>query len=154
VNRARLTNLLSRPRRVATTATRLHARVLRATRGRVVDRNLIAPRQRVLALTTTGRRSGASRSTALGYVNDGDNVVVVASNAGLDRTPAWWLNLQQDPSAEIDLRGERRPVTARRASAEEQERVWPRVLEQFRGFEAYDRYTEREVPLVVLERRY
>jgi deazaflavin-dependent oxidoreductase (nitroreductase family) len=80
-------------------------------------------------------------------------VVVVASNAGLDRPPAWWLNLKANPNAEIDLRGERRLVRARRASPREQERLWPRVTEQFKGFESYDRYTDREMPLVVLDRR-
>lgn len=152
MDRARLTNLLSRPRRVAVRATDLHARLLRGTRGRLRARNPVAPRQPVLALTTTGRRSGRRRSTALGYVEDGDDVVVVASNAGLDRPPAWWLNLQEDPCAEIDLGGERRVVRARRAGSEESERLWPRVLEQFRGFERYNEYTQRDIPLVVLER--
>ena len=88
----------------------------------------------------------------LGFVEHGDDVAVVASNAGLDRPPAWWLNLQEDPRAEIDLRGERRIVRARRAEGEESERIWCRVLEQFRGFESYDEYTQREISLVVLER--
>ena len=116
-------------------------------------RNPIAPRQRVLALTTRGRRSGTERSTAVGYLEDGDLVVVVASNAGLDRPPAWWLNLKEDPHAEVDLHGERRTVEARLATDEERERLWPRVLEQFEGFADYDGYTQREIPLVVLEHR-
>ena len=150
---ARLTNLLSRPRALATRATRLHARVLRATRGRVGSRNPIAPRQRVLALTTRGRRSGEERSTAVGFLEDGDDLVLVASNAGLDRPPAWWLNLREHPEAEVDLGGERRAVRAREATDAERERLWPRVLEQFEGFESYSRYTQRQIPLVVLERR-
>jgi len=150
---ARLTNLLSRPRALSTRATRLHARVLRATRGRVGARNPIAPRQRVLALTTRGRRSGARRSTAVGYLEDGDRTVLVASNAGLDRPPAWWLNLREHPEAEIDVGGDRRAVLARAATQEERERLWPRVLAQFEGFDSYEAFTEREIPLVVLERR-
>jgi F420H(2)-dependent quinone reductase len=150
---ARLTNLLSRPRALATRATRLHARLLRATRGRVGARNPIAPRQRVLALTTLGRRSGEERSTAVGYLEDADRIVLVASNAGLDRPPAWWLNLREHPEAEVHLAGERRAVRAREASEEERKRLWPRVLEQFGGFESYDGYARREIPLVVLERR-
>jgi F420H(2)-dependent quinone reductase len=150
---ARVTNLLSRPRALATRATRLHARVLRATRGRVGARNPIAPRQHVLALTTRGRRSGEERSTAIGYLEDGDRIVLVASNAGLDRPPAWWLNLREHPEADVDLGGERRAVRAREASAEERERLWPRVLEQFEGFDSYADYTQREIPLLVLERR-
>ncbi len=106
----------------------------------------------MLALTTTGRRSGARRSTAIGYLEDGDDIVLVASNAGLDRPPAWWLNLRENPSAEVDLGGERRAVSAREASDEERERLWPRLLEQFEGFESYASYTRREIPIVVLER--
>jgi F420H(2)-dependent quinone reductase len=151
--RARLTNLLMRPRRLAALATRVHAWILRRTRGRLGSRNLIAPRQRVLALTTTGRKSGRRRSAPMGYLRDGDNVVVVASNAGLDRAPTWWLNLEADPDAEIDLAGERREVRARQASEEEWERIWPRVLDQFKGFDDYRSYTERDIPLVVLEPR-
>ena len=150
---ARLTNLLSRPRALATRATHLHARVLRATRGRVGARNPIAPRQRVLALTTRGRRSGEERSTAVGYLEDGDRIVLVASNAGLDRLPAWWLNLREHPDAEVDLGRERRAVRARTATDEERERLWPRVLEQFEGFDSYASYTQRKIPLVMLERR-
>jgi F420H(2)-dependent quinone reductase len=151
--RARLTNLLMRPRRLAALFTRAHAWMLRRTRGRLGSRNLIAPRQRVLALTTTGRKSGRRRSAPMGYLRDGDNVVVVASNAGLDRAPTWWLNLEADPDAEIDIAGERREVRARRASGEEWERIWPKVLEQFKGFDDYRSYTERDIPLVVLEPR-
>jgi deazaflavin-dependent oxidoreductase (nitroreductase family) len=150
---ARLTNLLSRPRALATRATRLHARVLRATRGRVGSRNPFAPRQRVLALTTHGRKSRVERSTAVGYLEDGGRLVLVASNAGLDRAPAWWLNLRERPEAEVDLGGERRAVRARIANHEEHERLWPRVLEQFEGFDEYAGYTQREIPLVVLEPR-
>ena len=150
---ARLTNLLSRPRALATRATRLHARVLRATRGRVGSRNPFAPRQRVLALTTHGRKSRVERSTAVGYLEDGERILLVASNAGLDRPPAWWLNLREHPEAEVDLGGERRAVRARIANHEEHERLWPRVLEQFEGFDEYAGYTQREIPLVVLEPR-
>ena len=151
--RARLTNLLSRPRWLASRATRLHAAVLRRTRGRIATRNLIAPKQRVLALTTAGRKSGRPRSAPIGYLKEGDDVVVVASNAGLDRPPAWWLNLQENPEAEIDFEGERRAVRGREASPEERERLWPRVTEQFKGFEDYAEFSSREIPLVVLERR-
>jgi deazaflavin-dependent oxidoreductase (nitroreductase family) len=134
--------------------TRAHAWMLRRTRGRFFSRNLFfAPRQRVLAMTTTGRRSGQARTTAMGYLCDGDTVVVVASNSGLDRPPAWWLNLQDEPEAEIDFAGERRAVRARAATSDEHERMWPRFVEQFPGFEGYRSYTKREIPLVFLERR-
>jgi F420H(2)-dependent quinone reductase len=149
---ARISNLLSRPRWLAKRTARLHAWLLRHTRGRFVSRNLFfAPRQRVLALTTTGRRSGNQRTTAIGYLRDGDGFALVASNSGLDSAPAWWLNLQADPKAEVDAEGERVRVKGREASPEEEERLWPKFLEQFPGFDGYRRFTKRRISVVILE---
>jgi deazaflavin-dependent oxidoreductase (nitroreductase family) len=149
---ARLSNLLSRPRWLATRITRLHGFLLRRTRGRFPSRNLwFAPRQRVLALTTTGRKSGQHRTTPLGYLRDGDYFAVVASNSGLARPPAWWLNLEVNPEAEVDAAGERVRVRGREATPEEHERLWPRFLEQFGGFDGYRQFTTRKIPVVLLE---
>jgi F420H(2)-dependent quinone reductase len=152
VSLARISNFLSRPRFIATRVTRLHARILRMSGGRLKRSFLFAAGQPVLALTTTGRKSGAKRSTVIACMLDGDDLVVVPSNAGQDRPPAWWLNLQANVQAEIDFRGEHREVRARRASAEEESRLWPRILEQYSGFEQYRRMTNREIPVVILER--
>ena len=150
---ARFSNRLSRPAWLAKRVTRVHGFLLRRTRGRFVSRNLFfAPRQRVLALTTIGRRSGSPRTTALGYLRDGDDFALVASNSGLDKPPAWWLNLQANPEAEVDAAGERVRVRGREATHEEHERLWPRFLEQFAGFEGYRQFTTRKIPVVVLER--
>ena len=90
----------------------------------------------------------------MGYLRDGSNVVVVASNAGLDRPPAWWLNLEaSDGEAEIDFEGERRAVRGRRATEDEWRRLWPKVLEQFKGFDDYREFSDRDIPLVILEPR-
>ncbi|MGH2864225.1 MAG: nitroreductase/quinone reductase family protein [Solirubrobacteraceae bacterium] len=113
---------------------------------------MVAPRQRVLALTSIGRKSGRSRSTALGYLRDGEDFAVVASNSGLERSPAWWMNLQVNPEAEIDVAGERVRVCAREATPEEQERLWPRFLDQYPGFDGYRQLTSRKIPVVLLER--
>jgi deazaflavin-dependent oxidoreductase (nitroreductase family) len=113
---------------------------------------LVAPRQRVLALTTVGRKSGRRRTTALGYLRDGEDFAIVASNAGLDRAPAWWMNLQVNPEAEVDVAGERVRVRARQATHEEQDRLWPRFLEQYSGFDGYRQLTTRKIPVVLLER--
>jgi len=121
--------------------------------GRLKRSFLFAGGQPVLALTTTGRKSGAARSTVIACMPDRDNLVVVPSYAGLDRPPAWWLNLQANPQAEVDFRGEHRVVRARRASAEEERRLWPRILEQYSGFEEYRRMTERVIPVVILEQQ-
>jgi deazaflavin-dependent oxidoreductase (nitroreductase family) len=89
----------------------------------------------------------------MGYLRDGDNVLVVASNAGLDRPPSWWLNLEANPDAEIDFEGERRTVRARRATEDEWRRLWPKVVDQFEGFDDYREFSERDIPIVVLEPR-
>jgi F420H(2)-dependent quinone reductase len=150
---AHVSNLLSRPRWLATRVTRFHGYWLRRTRGRLASRNLlVAPRQRVLALTTIGRKSGRPRTTALGYLRDGEDFAVVASNSGLDRSPAWWMNLQVNPEAEIDAAGERVRVCAREATPEEQERLWSRFLDQYPGFDGYRQLTTRKIPVVLLER--
>jgi deazaflavin-dependent oxidoreductase (nitroreductase family) len=120
--------------------------------GRLKRSFLFAGGQPVLAITTTGRKSGEARSTVIACMPDGDSLVVVPSYAGLDRPPAWWLNLEANPRAEVDFRGEHRTVRARRASAEEERRLWPRILEQYSGFEEYRRMTDREIPVVILER--
>jgi F420H(2)-dependent quinone reductase len=149
---ARVSNLLSRPRWLATRVARLHAFLLRRSRGRFLNRNLFfAPRQRVLALTTSGRKSGRTRTTALGYLRDGNGFAVVASNSGLDRPPAWWLNLQVNPEAEVNAAGERVRVRGRDATPEEREQLWPRFLDQFPGFDGYERFTARKIPVVLLE---
>jgi deazaflavin-dependent oxidoreductase (nitroreductase family) len=151
---ARISNVLSQRRWLATRVTRAHAYCLRRTRGRFVNRNLFfAPRQRVLALTTTGRKSGRARTTAVGYLRDGDDFAVVASNSGLDRAPAWWVNLQSNPEGEVDAAGERVKVHARVATAAEHARLWPRFLDQFQGFDGYRSFTKRTIPVVLLERR-
>jgi F420H(2)-dependent quinone reductase len=117
-----------------------------------VGRNLFfAPRQRVLALTTTGRKSGRPRTTALGYLREGEGFAVVASNSGLDRPPAWWMNLQANPEAEVNAAGERVRVRGRDANPEEREQLWPRFLDQFPGFDGYERFTARKIPVVLLE---
>jgi deazaflavin-dependent oxidoreductase (nitroreductase family) len=149
---ARVGNIVSRPRFIATRITRLHAKILRMSGGRLKRSFLFAGGQPVLAITTTGRKSGEARSTVIACMRDGDNLVVVPSYAGLDRPPAWWLNLEADPRAEVDFRGEHCVVRARRASAEEERRLWPRIVEQYAGFEQYRRMTDREIPVVILER--
>ncbi len=127
---------------------RAHRAVLRATGGRVGGRVRGLP---VLLLTTTGRRSGEPRSVALSYLDHGDGYAVVASNAGDDRPPAWWLNLEADPAATVEIRGARRAVRARRADGAEHDELWGRVVAANADFAAYRDRTERVIPVVVLE---
>ena len=107
----------------------------------------------VLLLNTTGRKSGKPRTVPLLYVRDGDAFVVVASNGGSDYTPAWWLNLQSDPQAEVEIGRERTQITARQASFDEHARLWPKFTSGFPGYAKYAAKTARKIPVVILEPR-
>ena len=129
--------------------TSVHRFVYRATGGRLGG-NLGG--RKTLLLTTIGRRSGRERVTPLLYVDDGEDFVVVASNAGDDRHPAWWLNLQAHPHASVQAGTERHAVRARRASPDEARRLWPVLEASYRHYPEYRRRTAREIPVVILER--
>jgi deazaflavin-dependent oxidoreductase (nitroreductase family) len=108
----------------------------RVTRGRVVALG-IAPS---LIITTTGRRSGQPRSNPLLYVRDGDAYVVIGSNWGQTRHPAWSLNLLAEPTAAVTLDGTRFPVRATLAEGAQRERLWQLLLAEW---PAYRTYVER-----------
>lgn len=134
---------------VARTVTGLHAGVFRLSNGRVANRAFGMP---VVLLRTVGRKSGRQRTTMLtSPVQDGDNVVLVASYGGDDRHPAWFLNLRDNPAVVITMGGWTRPMQARVASTEEKAELWPRVVAAYRGYGQYQRRTERDIPVVVLE---
>jgi F420H(2)-dependent quinone reductase len=105
----------------------------------------------VCYLTTRGRRSGESRVSPLLYLEDSDSVVVAESNWGQRSRPAWALNLDAQPAAELERRGSAQPVTARRASPAEEERYWPLLLEIWPGWDGYRRRAGRPIGLYVLE---
>ena len=127
-----------------------HNAVFRLSRGRVGGHMRGMP---VLLLTTTGRKSGKSRVTPLFYIRDGSAFVVVASNGGSDYTPAWWLNLEGSPDAEIEVGRTRSHVTARKAAPGERARLWGELTAQFPGYAQYEQRTSREIPVVILEPR-
>ena len=139
---------MDRRRRFARVFWNVHRFLYRRSGGRIGRRLL---RQPTLLLTTTGWRSGQPRQTPLFYLEDGDRLVVVASNLGSDRDPAWWLNLRAHPEAEAWLGSERRRVRARRASPEEAASLWPRLDALYSGYAGYRRQTAREIPVVILE---
>lgn len=119
----------------------------RRTNGRMGNKVKGAP---VLLLDHVGRKSGKQRTAPVLYLLDGDDVVVVASRGGSDATPAWWLNLQAHPTTEVQIGAERRSVVARQATREEKDRLWPRLLEMFPDYGAYQSRTAREIPVVIL----
>ncbi len=107
----------------------------------------------MLLLDHVGARSGTRRTTALVYVADDEDVVLVASKGGFERNPAWLHNLRANPDTVIQIGTERRPVRAREANAEERARLWPKVVDTWSDYEEYQQRTRREIPLVVLEPR-
>jgi deazaflavin-dependent oxidoreductase (nitroreductase family) len=126
---------------------RAHCRVYRASDGRLLGRLGGMP---VLLLTTTGRESGKARTAALTYFRDGAEIVVIGSFGGSDLPPAWWLNLQRDPQASVLIGGTTSKVTARAATTEEHDRLWPLVTAAHRGYARYQERTTRPIPIVML----
>jgi deazaflavin-dependent oxidoreductase (nitroreductase family) len=106
----------------------------------------------ILILTTTGRRSGESRPMPLIYRDWGDKYVVVASKGGSPEHPSWYRNLQANPEVEVQIKGERFAAKAREATADERPELWRLMTEVWPDYDAYQRKTDREIPLVVLER--
>jgi deazaflavin-dependent oxidoreductase (nitroreductase family) len=128
---------------------RLHPVAYRAVRGRgVVGRNFGI---RNVILTTTGRRSGRPRATALYGHPDGDRWAVVGSKGGAHVDPSWVANLRADPRATLRIGASAWPVRGREAEGEERERLWALVCAAFPGFEVYQVATTRRLPVVVLE---
>ncbi|MFV2102874.1 nitroreductase family deazaflavin-dependent oxidoreductase [Micromonospora sp. LOL_024] len=105
-----------------------------------------------LLLTTRGRRSGALRRTALIYGRSGDGYVVVASQGGDPRHPAWYLNLLAEPEVQVQVGAERFTARARTASAEEKARLWPVMADIWPAYDDYQAKTGRDIPVVLLER--
>ena len=107
----------------------------------------------ILLLTTTGRRTGEPRTTPLIYARDGDDYLVVASMGGAPQHPKWYLNLEADPDAEIQVKADHIPVTARTATPDEKPRLWGLVRDPWPNYDVYQSRTEREIPVVVLTPR-
>jgi deazaflavin-dependent oxidoreductase (nitroreductase family) len=128
-------------------ANRAHPAVIRLTHGKVGSKVGDAP---ILVLTTTGRKSGKPRSVPLCYLTDGDRLVVIASYGGDDRAPLWFQNLQADPAVTVEVDGKRTPMTASVADAATRARLWPQAVAMYKGYEGYQRKTDREIPLVLL----
>jgi deazaflavin-dependent oxidoreductase (nitroreductase family) len=106
-----------------------------------------------LLLTTTGRRTGERRRTALIYGRDGDDYIVVASQGGKPVHPAWYLNLAADPEVEVQVNDEVFPARAETVDDADRARLWPEMAEIWPDFDTYRTKTERTIPVVRLIRR-
>ena len=128
---------------------KVHVAAYRLSGGLVGHRVPLAPP--MLLLEHFGAKTGARRTSALAYVRDGENIVLVASKGGHPRNPAWFHNLKANPEATIQIGRERRAVRARVAKPAERKRLWPKAVATYGGYRTYQERTEREIPLVILE---
>ena len=128
-----------------------HTTAYRLTGGLIGHRFPGAPPS--LLLEHVGAKSGTKRTSPLTYLADGDDLVLVASKGGNPRNPAWFHNLRAHPDVTVQVGSKRRAVRARVATPEERERLWPKVVDLYGGYADYQRRTEREIPLVILEPR-
>jgi deazaflavin-dependent oxidoreductase (nitroreductase family) len=133
----KLTNLVAK----------LNVGLYRRTGGRLGGKVSGAP---VLLLDHVGRKSGQPRTAPLIYTRDGDDLVIVASRAGSDFTPAWWLNLKAKPETTVQVGSERLRVAAREAVGEERDRLWPLLVDNYGDYDVYRERTDRVIPVVVL----
>ena len=141
----------NRPARKTSTAQRvftgIHTFFYRLSGGKMGGRFGRSP---VLLLITTGRKTGKQRTTPLFYLKDGDNLILFASNGGSATHTTWWLNLQANPQAEVELGRKKLLVTARQADAEERKRLWPLLVAMYARYAGNQKKTAREIPLVIL----
>jgi deazaflavin-dependent oxidoreductase (nitroreductase family) len=105
-----------------------------------------------LLLTTRGRKSGKLRRTALIYGTDGDKYMVVASRGGAKHHPAWYLNLRDNPEVEVQVGADKFTARAHTATPDEKARLWPVMAAIWPAYNDYQKKTERDIPVVVLER--
>lgn len=128
-----------------------HVAIYRATGGRIGHKPPGGPP--MLLLDHVGAKSGTKRTAPLIYIDDGDDVAIVASKGGYPKHPAWFHNLRANPETTVQIGPEHREVRARVATAAERERLWPRAVEIYSSYADYQRKAEREIPVVILEPR-
>lgn len=105
-----------------------------------------------LVLTTTGRKSGQPRQSAMIYGQDGDAYVVIASQGGAPAHPNWYLNLEADANVEVQVGADRFRARARAAEGDERARLWALMTSIWPNFDVYRTRTDRRIPVVILER--
>jgi deazaflavin-dependent oxidoreductase (nitroreductase family) len=128
----------------------MHRSVVSLSGGRIGGKVMNMP---VLELTTIGAKSGQKRTAMLTTpLSDGDSLVVVASRGGDPQNPAWFYNLKANPDVEVALKGGKpQKMRARVATPEERARLWPKVVERYKGYADYQKRATREIPLVLLD---
>ncbi len=131
----------------------LHTALYRASGGRL-GHTVPGLRVRILLLDHVGAKSGKRRTSPLLYIEDGDNVAVIASKGGYPKNPAWFYNLKANPDTTVQIGREHRGVHARLATPEERERIWAKAVKVYPDYDSYAaRSKGRKIPVVVLEPR-
>jgi F420H(2)-dependent quinone reductase len=133
--------------RVQRRAAQVHTALLRRSGGRLGNRFRGGD---VVLLTHRGRKSGRTFTTPLLHVRDGADLVVAASNGGVDAEPQWWLNLQADPRAEVEVRGRRWVVIATEVDDADRGRLWQALMERTPTYDDYQAKVRRRIALVRL----
>ena len=128
-----------------------HVRRYRETDGEVG--HIWRRGSKILLLTTTGRTTGEPRTTPLIYEEAGDRLVIVASKGGAPDDPGWYRNLVKEPQVELQVKGDVFAARARTATGDERAELWDLAGRQWPDYNAYQEATDREIPVVVLERR-
>lgn len=128
----------------------IHLKLYQWTSGRIGNTLRGLP---ILLLTTKGKKTGQMRTKALMYLPYNNNFVVIASNLGKDNHPAWWLNLQAQSNASVQIGSSQFTVHAREAQEDERESIWQALAKKTTDYEQYRSWTSRRIPLVILERQ-
>ena len=129
----------------------VHTLAYRATGG-LIGQRIPGVKAPMLLLHHVGAKSGTRRTSPLLYIPDGDDLAIIASKGGFPKSPAWFHNLRAHPETTVQVGRERRAVRAREATPSERERIWKRAVELWPQYAAYQARTERQIPVVVLER--
>jgi deazaflavin-dependent oxidoreductase (nitroreductase family) len=127
---------------------RTHIWVYRRTNGRLGAKLLWFP---AALITTTGRKTGAARTTPTLYLRDGDRVVLPASFGGRDEHPGWYRNLESNPKVHVQIRDEHLDLVARDATDAERQHYWPKLIKMYPPYRGYRDATDRVIPLVICE---
>jgi F420H(2)-dependent quinone reductase len=141
--------------RIIKVMSRVNIRLYRLTGGRIGKKWRIGAGFKkpvpICLLTTTGRKSGEPRTVPLCYLQDGPNIVLVASQGGLPTNPQWYGNVRANPAVEIEIGKRRTAYRARKATASERAELWPKLVDMYADYASYQSWTDREIPVVVCE---
>jgi len=141
--------------RVIKVMSRVNTRLYRLTGGRLGKKWRVGAGFRkpvpICLLTTTGRKSGQPRTVPLCFLQEGEDVVLVASQGGVPTNPQWYFNVKANPDVQIEIGRRASGYKARAAQSDERARLWPKLVELYADFDAYQSWTDREIPVVICE---